>query len=127
MLGCAGRIPAARWLLPLLVVMLVLGHVCELPAYIDVAFHQHSAEGEAHEHSHEGHAGEQLSSCEAVTATSNSGPFQVQSQVWSGLDVAVAVPVIDGPPVDRTLQVLKNPGKPQGRLPLFLLHASLLI
>lgn len=107
------RLPATRWLLPLLVVILVLGHVCELPAYVELASH-HSAEGDA---------GEQLSSCDAVTATSSSG----HSQVWTGLDMAVALPVIDAAPVGTTPRSFKDPAKLPGRLPLFLLHASLLI
>lgn len=107
------RLPAARWLLPILVVILVLGHVCELSAYVELASH-HSAEGDADE---------QLSSCDAVTATSSSG----HSQVWTGLDVAPALPIIDAVPLRRTPQSFEDPEKLHSRLPLFLLHASLLI
>jgi hypothetical protein len=39
----------------------------------------------------------------------------------------VAVPVIGASPVRRTLQSFEDPAKVPGRLPLFLLHASLLI
>ena len=127
MLGLAGRIPAARWLFPLLVVMLVLGHVCDLPASVEAACHHHSAEGETHDHSHEGPAGEQVSSRDAVMATSNSGHFQVHNQGRTGIDVAAAFPVIDAPPLAKTLEALTDPGKLRSRLPLFLLHASLLI
>ena len=127
MRGLARRVPAARWLLSFLVVMLVLGHVCELPAYVELASHHHSAEGNAHEHSPEGPADEQLSSCDAVTATSNSGHYQVHYQVWTGLDMAVALPVIDAAPVGRTLQSVEDPARLPSRLPLFLLHAALRI
>src|SRR5918996_1241656 len=118
MRGLARRVPAARWLLSFLVVMLVLGHVCELPAYVELASHHHSPEGPADE---------QLSSCDAVTATSNSGHYQVHYQVWTGLDMAVALPVIDAAPVGRTLQSVEDPARLPSRLPLFLLHAALLI
>lgn len=93
--------------------VLVLGHVCELTAYVELVSH----------HSAEGNADEQLSSCDAVTAMSSSG----QSLVWTGLDMAVALPVIDASPVCRTPQSFEDPDKLPNRLPLFLLHASLLI
>jgi hypothetical protein len=128
MLGLPGRIPAARWLFSVLVVMLVLGHVCDLPASVVAASHHHSAAGETHDQSHEGPTGEQVSSCDAATAASNSSHFHVQNQGRTGIDVAAAVPVIDAPPpVTETLQAFKDPGKLRGRLPLFLLHASFLI
>jgi hypothetical protein len=60
-------------------------------------------------------------------ATSNSGHLQVHNQGQMGIDVAAALPVIDAPPVAKTLQALTDPGKLRSRLPLFLLHASLLI
>jgi hypothetical protein len=107
------RLPATRWLLPILVVILVLGHVCELPAYVELASH----------HAAEGNADEQLSSCDAVTATPSSG----HSLVWTGLDIAVALPIIGASPVGRTRQSFEDPAKLPSRLPLFLLHASLLI
>lgn len=107
------RLPATRWLLPMLVVLLVLGHVCELPAYVELASH----------HSAEGSADEQLSSCDAVTVTSSSG----HSEVWTGLDMAMALPIIDVSPVRRTPRSFEDPAKLPSRLPLFLLHASFLI
>ncbi len=109
----ADRFPAAWWLLPLLVAIVVLGHVCELPAYVELASH----------HSAEGNADELLSSCDAVTATSSSG----HAQVWTGLDMTVVLPVMDAALVSRTLQSFEDPAKLPSRLPLFLLHASLLI
>jgi hypothetical protein len=113
MLNFLHRVPAARWLLPVLVVILFVGHVCELPAHAGLVSH----------HADESNGAEQLSSCDAVTATASSG----HSQVWAGLDMAVAVPVIGASPVRRTLQSFEDPAKVPGRLPLFLLHASLLI
>ena len=101
------------WLLPLLVAILVLGHVCELPAYVELVSH----------HGADGGAGEQLSSCEAVTATASSG----NTQMGTGLDMAVVVPVIDAVPVSRAPRLFEDPAKLPDRLPLFLLHASLLI
>ena len=107
------RLPATHWVLPLLVVMLVLGHVCELPAYVELVSH----------HLAEGNADEQLSSCDAVTATSLSG----HSQVWTGLDVAPALQLVNAAPTRRMLQSFEDPANLPSRLPLFLLHASLLI
>jgi hypothetical protein len=113
MLNFVHRVPAARWLLPILVVILFVGHVCELPAYAELVSH----------HADESNGAEQLSSCDVVTATSSSG----HSQVWAGLDMAVAVPVIDASPLRRTLQSFEDPARVPSRLALFLLHASLLI
>ena len=107
------RLPATRWLLAILVVILVLGHVCELPAYVELVSH----------HPAEGTSGEQLSPCDAVTVTSSAG----HSQMWAGLDMAVSLPIIDASPVRRTPQAFEDPAKLPNRLPLFLLHASLLI
>lgn len=113
MLSFVHRVPAARWLLPVLVVILIVGHVCELPAYAELVSH----------HPAKINGAERPSSCDAVTATSSSG----HSQVWAGLDMAVAVPVIDASPLRRTLQSFEYPARLPSRLPLFLLHASLLI
>jgi hypothetical protein len=107
------RFPATRWLLAILVVFLILGHVCELPAYVELVSH----------HSAEGSADEQLSWCDAVTVTLSSS----HSQVWTGPDMAVALPIIDASPVRRPAQFFEDPAKLPSRLPLFLLHASLLI
>jgi hypothetical protein len=107
------RLPGTRWLLAILVVTLVLGHVCELPAYVELVSH----------HSAEGSADEQLSSCDAVSVTSSSS----HSQVWTWLDMAMSLPGIDASPVRRMPQFFQDPAKLPTRLPLFLLHASLLI
>jgi hypothetical protein len=107
------RLPATRWLLAILVLILVLGHVCELPAYVELASH----------HPVEGPSGEQLSSCDSVTVTSSAG----HSQMWTGLDMAVSLPIIDASAVRGTPRAFEDPAKLPNRLPLFLLHASLLI
>jgi hypothetical protein len=107
------RVPGTRWLLAILVVILVLGHVCELPAYVELASH-HSAEDKADD---------QLSSCDAVASTSSSG----HSQVSTGFDVAPALQLVDAAPMRRTPQSFEDPANLPSRLPLFLLHASLLI
>lgn len=99
-------------MLAILVVILVLGHVCELPAYVELVSH-HSADN----------ADEQLSSCDAVAATSSSSHFQVST----GLDVAPALQLVDAAPMRRMLQSFEDPANLPSRLPLFLLHASLLI
>jgi hypothetical protein len=100
-------------LLPILVVILVLGHVCELPAYVELASH----------HSAESNADEQLASCDAVPATSSPG----HAQVWTPSDIALALPVVDPTPGHRAVWSFEDPVRLIERLPLFLLHASLLI
>jgi len=107
------RLPAARWSLALLIVLLVLGHVCELPAYVELVSH----------HAPAGHADEPVDSCDTVSATSSAGP----SQMWAGLDVMTALPVVDVVPVGRMSQSFEGSVKQPSRLPLFLLHSALLI
>jgi len=107
------RLPATRWLLPILVVVLVLSHVCELPAYVELASH----------HATEANADEQLSSCDAVPATSSPG----HGPVWAPPDMAFALAVVDPTPVCGAARSFEDPVRLIERLPLFLLHASLLI
>jgi len=104
---------ATRWLLPILVVILVLGHVCELPAYVELVSH----------HPAEANADEQLSSCDAVPATSSAG----HAQVWTAPDIALALPALDPTPARRAAWSFEDPVRLVERLSLFLLHASLLI
>jgi len=112
MRNCVDRLPAARWSLPLLVVLLVLGHACELPAYVELVSH----------HAPAGQTDEPVDSCDTVSARSSTGP-----QVWAGLDVVTALPVIDMAPVGRIPQSFEGSVKQPSRLPLFLLHSALLI
>jgi hypothetical protein len=108
-------------LFPLLAVLLVLGHVCDLPAYAETAGAPHSAE-DSHHHS-DGQEREQLTSCDPVSATSSPG----YTHPYVGLGTARALPAsgsISAHPVARSFEdratLLVRP-------PLFLLHAALLI
>jgi hypothetical protein len=117
------RSSARRWVFPLLVLFLVLGHVCDLPAYADAISTAHTAE-ESHHHSGGGHHGdEQALSCDPTSATSSPG----QPQVAAAPELSVASPVNDPVPARMVARSFEGPAKFAVRPPLFLLHASLLI
>jgi len=104
----------------LLVAILVLGHVCELPAHVEAGHHHpdgaHDSTGDS---SHE-----QPGFCDAVTAPSTSTQLH---HVWTGLAVPATLPVVDASPVGATLEPHGAPARPASRPPLFLLHSSFLI
>ena len=108
-----------RWLVPTLVVLLVLGHACELPAFADFVVH---ATEDAH-HSADHHADENLISCDAVGVPSSTGYLQV----GPSLDVAVALPVARPVPVRLIVSSPGDSNRLPSQPPLFLLYASLLI
>jgi hypothetical protein len=105
-------------LVPILVLLLVLGHACELPAYADLASHNEDARPSAHDH-----ADEDLISCDGVAVPSNTGYLQV----GRGLDVAQALPVANPVPVRLVTSSPEDPKRLPSRPSLFLLYASLLI
>lgn len=111
----ADRGQAFRWLLPVLVALLALGHVCDLSAFAPLDTHHH--------HPAEGHDDELVTSCHAVPATSSSG----RSQVWASPDIAPARSVVEAPPARSATWSLKDLVTLIERPPLFLLHASFLI
>ncbi len=122
MVSLVERSSARRWVLPVLVLLLVLGHACELPAYADVVGTSQTAE-ESH-HSHDGHhADEQGLSCDAATATSVPG----HSRVAAALEISVVPQVNDPAPSRMVARTFEGPPKFAARPPLFLLHASFLI
>jgi hypothetical protein len=106
-------------LVPMLALLLVLGHTCELPAYADLASH---ADEDARHAAHD-HADENLISCDGVAVPSNTGYLQGDP----GLEVAQALPVASSVPVRPVTSSLKNSKRLPSRPPLFLLYASLLI
>jgi len=106
-------------LVPVLVLLLVLGHACELPAYADLASH---ADEDARHATHD-HADENLISCDGVAVPSNTGYLQA----GLGLDVAQALPVASLVPVRLVTSSLEDPKRLSSRPSLFLLYASLLI
>lgn len=116
------RFPGRQWLLPVLVMLLVLGHACELPAYADLAVSSHATE--TSHHSGDGHAEAELISCDAVGVVSSANC----SPVRTGLDISVERPVVE-PLVVRAVvaRSLDGDAKLAVRPPLFLLFASFLI
>ncbi len=106
-------------LVPILVLFLVLGHTCDLPAYADLVSH---ADEDARHSAHE-HADENLISCDGVAVPSNTGYLQV----GPGLDVAQALPVASPVPVRLVTSSREDPKRLPSRPALFLLYASLLI
>jgi hypothetical protein len=116
------RWSARRWVLPVLVMLLVLGHACELPAYADVVGSSHTA-GESHHAGDGHHTGEQALSCDLATATSSPGHFQVTAAP----EISVVSQVDDPAPARVVAGSFEGPARFAVRAPLFLLHASLLI
>lgn len=97
----------------MLVALLVLGHVCELGAFAKLDAH----------HPVDSHADEQLSSCDAVPATSSPG----HAQVCTTPGIALTLPAASSAPTHRAARFFVDPTPLVDRPPLFLLHASLLI
>ena len=112
--------PLPRSLLPMLVLFLVLGHACELPAYTHLGS-SHAAENAGHS-GQDHHAGAQIS-CDAVDILSNTGPVRIDA----GLDVLETLPLASPPPLRLVTSLAEDSKAPPSRPPLFLLHASLLI
>jgi hypothetical protein len=121
MLHRNGPQSAPRWLLTIMVVLLVLGHVCELPAFAGLVIEAHSTEGRsAHGHGHEAEM-----SCDPVDAVSNTPLVQMMGPV---LEIAQADPVTSSVPGWLvTPSSIERSTRLPSRAPLFLLYASLLI
>ena len=112
---------APRWLLPLLALLLVLGHACEWSAYAQVAITPHPAEASGHASHHS--ADDPELSCDPVDAVASSSPTAMAPALCAAQVVA-----IDGPPQGRLVaESRQDSERPPGTLPLFLLHAALLI
>jgi hypothetical protein len=104
-----------------MVVFLVLGHVCELPAYAGLVIEAHATEGR----SADGHGHEAEMSCDPVDAVSNTTPVQVMGPVLGFAQVLPATsPVLGWPVTPSSIEwSTRLPSRP----PLFVLYASLLI
>ena len=106
----------SRWLLPVLVALLVLGHACELPAYAELLSHDGPAPA-GHEDGDD-HA----LTCDETLVTAAKTP----SKSAPMLTAVLAAPGLSGvvPPAPvlpaRTAKIATGP-------PLFLLLSSLLI
>ena len=118
----AERSSARRWVLPILVLLLVLGHACELPAYAGLVGSSHAAEDRHHSGGGH-HPGEPTISCDAVGVP--SGP--VYPQAGAALEISGAPRVDASIPARLAARSLEDAANVMVRPPLYLLHASLLI
>ena len=110
-----------RSLFPLLVLLLLLGHVCELAGAVDVAIASHAAAD--HNHSSAAPSDESHFSCEAIDGLPSSGA----AKATRGLASAI-LPVLAAPAALPLVTPSAAESPPLGtRPPLFLLHVSLLI
>ena len=117
----AGRHVVSLWFLPILVALLVVGHVCDVTAYAATPVSSHAAESS--HHSADGHRGEQLASCDVVNATSSPS----YSHLYTGLELSLGFTAIKSPPARMAAWSFGDPARLRIRPPLYLLHASLLI
>ena len=104
-----------------MVVLLVLGHVCELPAYAGLVIEAHATEGR----SADGHGHEAEISCDPVDAVANTTPVQVMGPVLGFAQALPATSPVLGWPV--TPSSIERSTRLPSRPPLFVLYASLLI
>lgn len=112
---------ASRWLLTIMVALLLLGHVCELPAYAGLVIAPHSSDGR----SADGHGHETEVSCDPVDAVSNTTPVQVMGPVLAFAQALPATSPVLGWLV--TPSSIERSTRRPSRPPLFVLYASLLI
>ena len=111
----------SRWLLTIMATFLVLGHVCELPAYAALVIPAHATE----DASADGHEHEAEVSCDPVDAVSNTTSLvQVTSPL---LELTQALPVVSWVPDLVTPSSIESSTRLPSRPPLFVLYASLLI
>lgn len=120
MVHCNRFVPAPRWLLPLLALLLVLGHACELPVYADLVISPHPAEGAGHAHDR---AHEPQMSCDPIDVLASTGSLHASPDLSAAQVVPLASPV----PVRPLAVSLEGSKRLPSTPPLFLLHASLLI
>jgi|RhiMetdeSRZDD1v2_1073273.scaffolds.fasta_scaffold204044_2 hypothetical protein len=111
----------SRWLLPVLVALLVLGHACELAAYAELVSHRGTA---PHAPAPVEHADgdDHALTCDATVVTTAKSPSKaapVLAVMSAAPGLASVVPPAPALPA-RTAKVATGP-------PLFLLLSSLLI
>jgi hypothetical protein len=116
-------LPGSRWLLPILAVLLVLGHACELPAYSDRFAPVQAASGAGHDDDEHSHRAE--IACDPVDVLPSAGGPHPDRQL---VDSPVVLVTLEPPvPVRAAAMSLEDSKSWPSRPPLFLLHASLLI
>ena len=131
MMRCHSRRSPSRALIFVLTLLVLVGHACELPAFAEVFTHTHEGAHDStqHHHSSDQHGDDDQASCDAADARlrrarARRTGVRLQSRsldACDGFSVArvVVSQVAAAPPRESS-------GLPR-RLPLFLLHASLLI
>jgi hypothetical protein len=112
-----------RWLFPLLVALLVLGHACELPAYAGLIATHAAGTGAATpvEHDHDGD--EHALACDGALVL--PGPLTTELNPESVM--ALAAPPAATPAPRPGPRPTARPIKSSAGPPLFLLFSSLLI
>jgi hypothetical protein len=105
----------------IMVALLVLGHVCELPAYAGLVIETHSSEGR----SADGHGHESEMSCDPVDAVSSTAPLQVMNPILATVQALPAI--LSVPDWLITPSSIERSTRRPSRTPLFVLYASLLI
>jgi hypothetical protein len=113
---------APRWLLLILTLVLMLGHVCELSAYVDLAVSPHLIQGDGHAAHDKAH--DHAMSCDPVDAVASrgfvGGAVPVLGVTQATLIYSLQLDRFVTPSFENAKQALSRP-------PLFLLHVSLLI
>lgn len=116
---------SAPWVVGILASLLVLGHVCELPAFADLvrvalgSTHEHDGPDSAHRHDRDHHPHESEISCDPVDATRT-----IALEVGVALEAAPT----DVPTETRLVRVASRASVSPPTPPrLYLLHRSLLI
>ena len=104
----------------ILVLLTLLGHLCELPIVEVLAAHAHAAEDEAADHHHDGSG----QACDAVLGV--KPPSHASCAVGLAVN-AQAHPCLSPGLVRGASVAVQEPDPVPRPLPLFLLHASLLI
>jgi hypothetical protein len=115
----------SRWLFPLLVVSVMLGHACDWHGLADLGW-VHAADADHHgdgHHHRDGHDDGVQIACEPVQIAVNTG-FAPSD---SGFASAVAPRAVALPDLARLASAAKAPEAGVPRPPLYVLHASLLI
>ena len=111
----------SRWVLPVLVALLVLGHACELPAYAELISHHGDVPNRPAPAGHEDGDDHELT-CDATIVTAAKTPSKsapVLTAMLPALGPSSVVPPAPALPA-RTAKIATGP-------PLFLLLSSLLI
>jgi hypothetical protein len=118
---CVGGVSHACRMFPILILLLALGHVCELPAYADAV--SRAPEVEQAPATAHGDADEHLVPCDAVDVVLSTSAIPANPV----LEMSKVLPTLVQEPIRMVVRTLEAPTKLSPRPPLFLLHASLLI